>query len=65
MRRIPFSVSFSPFLDESSALVDLILPDHSYLERWQDDQVTHLAGFGSCSFTEPAGELRALTAVHS
>jgi anaerobic selenocysteine-containing dehydrogenase len=32
MRRIPFSVA-SPFLDESSAMADLILPDHTYLER--------------------------------
>ena len=54
MRRIPFSVSFSPFLDESSALADLILPDHTYLERWQDDQVTHLAGFGCFSLARPA-----------
>lgn len=29
------------------------------------DLRTRLAGFGSCSFREPAGELRALTAVHS
>ncbi len=54
MRRIPFSVSFSPFLDESSALADLILPDHTYLERWQDDQVTHLAGFSCFSLARPA-----------
>ncbi|HSC70946.1 MAG TPA: molybdopterin-dependent oxidoreductase [Candidatus Methylomirabilis sp.] len=54
MHRIPFSVSFSPFLDESSALADLILPDHTYLERWQDDQVTHLAGFSCFSLARPA-----------
>jgi anaerobic selenocysteine-containing dehydrogenase len=56
VRRIPFSVSFSPFLDESSALADLILPDHSYLERWQDDQVTHLAGFSCFSLARPAAK---------
>ena len=33
---IPFVVSFSPFLDESARHADLILPDHTYLERWQD-----------------------------
>jgi anaerobic selenocysteine-containing dehydrogenase len=54
LRRIPFSVSFSPFLDESSAMADLILPDHTYLERWQDDQVTHLAGFSCFSLARPA-----------
>lgn len=42
--KVPFVVSFSPFLDETSLHADLILPDHTYLERWQDDQVAHLAG---------------------
>jgi len=54
MERIPFIVSFSPFLDESSSVADLILPDHTYLERWQDDQVTHLAGFTCFSVARPA-----------
>jgi anaerobic selenocysteine-containing dehydrogenase len=35
--QIPFIVSFSPFVDESTAYADLVLPDHTYLERWQDD----------------------------
>jgi len=56
MKKIPFIVSFSPFLDESSALADLILPDHTYLERWQDDQVTHLAGFTCFSLARPASK---------
>jgi anaerobic selenocysteine-containing dehydrogenase len=30
----PFIVSFSSFMDETSELADLILPDHIYLERW-------------------------------
>ncbi|MEK6530422.1 MAG: molybdopterin-dependent oxidoreductase, partial [candidate division NC10 bacterium] len=51
---IPFIVSFSPFLDDSSSRADLILPDHTYLERWQDDQVTHLAGFTCFSLARPA-----------
>lgn len=54
LNKIPFIVSFSPFLDESSAMADLILPDHTYLERWQDDQVTHLAGFTCFSIAPPA-----------
>ena len=32
----PFIVSFSSFLDESTAMADLILPDHSPLESWGD-----------------------------
>jgi anaerobic selenocysteine-containing dehydrogenase len=54
MRRVPFTVSFSPFLDESTAQADLILPDHTFLERWQDDHVTHLAGFTCFSLARPA-----------
>ncbi len=54
MKKIPFIVSFSPFLDESTAMADLILPDHTYLERWQDDQVSHLAGFTCFSLGRPA-----------
>ncbi len=34
--RIPLVVSFSPFLDESARYANLVLPDHTYLERWQD-----------------------------
>jgi anaerobic selenocysteine-containing dehydrogenase len=34
--RIPFIVSFSPFLDESTRHADLVLPNHTFLERWED-----------------------------
>jgi anaerobic selenocysteine-containing dehydrogenase len=34
--KIPYIVSFSSFLDETSALADLILPDHSFLESWSE-----------------------------
>ncbi|HSE87278.1 MAG TPA: molybdopterin-dependent oxidoreductase [Candidatus Binatia bacterium] len=54
LKKIPFIVSFSPFLDESSAMADLILPDQTYLERWQDDPVSHLAGFTCFSLAQPA-----------
>ncbi|OGC77907.1 MAG: hypothetical protein A2Z27_03225 [candidate division Zixibacteria bacterium RBG_16_50_21] len=32
--RVPFVVSFSPFVDETAVWSDLILPDHTYLESW-------------------------------
>ena len=32
--KVPFVVSFSPFFDESTALADLVLPDHTFFERW-------------------------------
>lgn len=34
---VPFIVTFTPFLDETTAQVaDLVLPDHTYFERWED-----------------------------
>ena len=33
---VPFIVSFSSFIDDTSILADLILPDHSFLESWTD-----------------------------
>ncbi|MGA9937942.1 MAG: molybdopterin-dependent oxidoreductase [Candidatus Acidiferrales bacterium] len=35
--KVPFIASFGSFLDETSILADLILPDHSPLESWLDD----------------------------
>jgi anaerobic selenocysteine-containing dehydrogenase len=37
LESVPFIVSFGNFIDETSILADLILPDHSYLESWVDD----------------------------
>ena len=34
---IPLIVSFSPTMDDSTRFADLVLPDHTPLERWQDD----------------------------
>jgi anaerobic selenocysteine-containing dehydrogenase len=32
----PYIVSFGSFLDETAAMADLILPDHSFLESWSE-----------------------------
>ncbi|MGB8325040.1 MAG: molybdopterin-dependent oxidoreductase, partial [Candidatus Acidiferrum sp.] len=37
LEKVPFIASFGSFLDETSRLADLILPDHSFLESWIDD----------------------------
>jgi len=34
--KIPFIASFGSFLDETSILADLILPDHTFLESWSE-----------------------------
>ena len=37
LRQIPFIVSFSPFRDDTvETLADLVLPDHTFLERYED-----------------------------
>ncbi len=45
--KIPFVVSFSSFMDETAMNADLILPNHVYLERYEDVPVT----FGASSPT--------------
>jgi len=36
LEKIPFIASFSPYRDETSLMADLILPDHTYLEKIDD-----------------------------
>ncbi len=37
LEKVPFIASFGGFIDETSVLADLVLPDHSPLESWLDD----------------------------
>lgn len=50
---IPLIVSFSPYMDESIRFSDLILPDHTPLERWQDDPVFLNNGFPVLGIRQP------------
>lgn len=56
LERIPFIVSFSPFRDESSLMADLVLPDHTYLEK--TDEVLWPVGlqYPFYGLTQPALE---------
>ena len=36
MKNVPYIVSFSPYKDETSFMADLVLPDHTYLEKRDD-----------------------------
>ncbi len=36
LAKIPFIVSFSTYMDETAAFADLLLPNHHYLERYED-----------------------------
>lgn len=53
--RIPFIVSFSSFVDESAQYVDLILPEPTFLERWQDDYIEGL-GYPGVGLRQPVVE---------
>jgi anaerobic selenocysteine-containing dehydrogenase len=53
LEKIPFIVSFSPFMDEATMLSDLVLPDGTYFERWQDDHVEPGLGFPMFGLRSP------------
>jgi anaerobic selenocysteine-containing dehydrogenase len=51
MAKVPLVVSFSPLMDESALLADLVLPDHTFLERW--DVVSPGRGTRALSISQP------------
>jgi anaerobic selenocysteine-containing dehydrogenase len=53
LKKVPFVVSFSPFLDDSSQYADLILPDHTYLERLQDVEMVPSTGYPVVGLRQP------------
>jgi menaquinone reductase, molybdopterin-binding-like subunit len=53
---VPFTVSFSSFMDETSETADLILPDHTYLERWDIHTSYGPDGRRVVSLTQPVLE---------
>ena len=46
-------VSLSSFMDETTALADLILPTHTYLEAWADDVPEPGVGVSVASISQP------------
>jgi anaerobic selenocysteine-containing dehydrogenase len=54
LSKIPFIASFGSFIDETSALADLILPDHSPLESWLDDAPPSGSALTVASLAAPA-----------
>ncbi|HEX9754939.1 MAG TPA: molybdopterin dinucleotide binding domain-containing protein, partial [Gemmatimonadales bacterium] len=53
LSRIPFIVSFSPFLDESARQADLVLPDRLPYERWQDAPAPSSYGYPVWGLARP------------
>ncbi len=50
--KIPFVVSFSSFMDESAQYADLVLPEPTFLERYQDDYIEGL-GYPGIALRQP------------
>ena len=53
---VPLVVSFSPFMNETAARADLILPDHTGLERWQESASPPTFPFPELSISSPVVE---------
>jgi anaerobic selenocysteine-containing dehydrogenase len=51
-KQVDTIVSFSSFVDETTSYADLILPDHTFLERWQDDFIEGL-GYAGVALRQP------------
>jgi len=56
LERVPFVVSFSPLLDETAAFSNLILPDCTDLEKWQEVASPPTFPFTLLSVSPPAVE---------
>lgn len=54
--QIPFIVSFSSFFDESSQMADLILPDKTYLEKWQFVESSRMSKILTVGIAKPVVE---------
>ena len=56
LEQIPMVVAIAPFEDETSAVADLILPSHVYLERWQATTTPQGVAFSTLGIGQPAIE---------
>jgi len=50
---VPVIVSFSNFMDDTTAMADLILPEHNYLEDWGTDTPDAGPGYEIVGFQQP------------
>jgi len=54
-QKVPFIVSFASFMDETAPYADLVLPEPTFLERWQDDAIEGL-GYPGVGLRQPVVE---------
>ena len=50
---VPSIISFSNYLDDTTAMADLVLPEHSYLEDWGSDSPDPGPGYELVGFQQP------------
>jgi anaerobic selenocysteine-containing dehydrogenase len=53
LKKIPLVVSFDSFIDETSEYADLILPDHTFLEKWDESSNIPSVGFTHAGIQQP------------
>jgi anaerobic selenocysteine-containing dehydrogenase len=56
LESVPLVITFSKFLDETAEHADLILPDHLFLEKWQDSIAPSLSGTPALAIAQPVIE---------
>jgi anaerobic selenocysteine-containing dehydrogenase len=56
LEKIPFVVNFSPYMDETALYADLILPDSTFLERWESTSVSSSVGRAVFGVRQPVVE---------
>jgi anaerobic selenocysteine-containing dehydrogenase len=50
---VPYIVSFSSIMDDTTAMADLVLPEHHSLEDWGDDVPNPGPGYQTVGFQQP------------
>jgi anaerobic selenocysteine-containing dehydrogenase len=53
LAKVPLTVSFSPFEDETTVVADYVLPDHTYLERLEDAAIGPSVGTPVVGIRQP------------
>ena len=56
LKKIPLVVSFDSFINETTEYADLILPDHTFLEKWDESSNIPSIGFTHVGIQHPIVE---------
>lgn len=54
LKKIPLVICFDSFINETSEYADLILPDHTFLEKWDEISNIPSVGFTHVGIQQPA-----------